>query len=113
MAEIKYPVRVEDDEPVAQWLSEQHIVDADNRTIAIVREPVDAAVTVRAMNAAAGIETMKSGDCVQLKSGGGLMTVREVRDDSDVIMCDWFDVNGSLQEGAFKVAELRRWGAKT
>ena len=52
MAEIKYPVRAVDDFPVLLWTGERHILDADNRMVAMVREPADAVEIVRILNAA-------------------------------------------------------------
>lgn len=47
--------------------------------------------------------TWKTGDLVQLKSGGQLMTVREVSDQG--VECRWFD-KGRLRSDTFVDAEL-------
>ena len=47
--------------------------------------------------------TMKPGDTVRLKSGGPVMTIREI--DGEYAACDWF--NGSeLKRGRFHLSQL-------
>jgi uncharacterized protein YodC (DUF2158 family) len=47
---------------------------------------------------------MKQGDVVQLKSGGPLMTVQEVK--PTAILCSWFDDKHNLKNAAFPEAML-------
>lgn len=47
---------------------------------------------------------MKTGTLVRLKSGGPVMTVKEVSDDH-WISCHWF-TEGELNSGSFRQAEL-------
>lgn len=50
----------------------------------------------------------KSGDVVQLRAGGCLMTVEEVLDSvEDTIKCVWFDDDGDLQHSRFTPLSLR------
>lgn len=50
---------------------------------------------------------MKTGDVVELKSGGPAMTVESV-DDSGVL-CRWFDAKNSVQQGRFSEPMLEPW----
>lgn len=54
---------------------------------------------------------IKSGDCVQLKTGGCLMTVNRVVDLATVkgVDCVWFNDAGELKSGRFEPEALRRW----
>ncbi|GLR54330.1 YodC family protein [Shinella yambaruensis] len=59
-------------------------------------------------------EQFETGDVVDLKSGGPLMTVNRVNKDGDVI-CEWFNQEGQKYEPkwhAFKPQMLRRLKSK-
>ena len=47
---------------------------------------------------------LAGGSTVRLKSGGLLMTVREV--DGDIVRCDWFDKEGRLRNAEFRVCQV-------
>lgn len=55
--------------------------------------------------------TINTGDCVQLKTGGCLMTVNNVADLATTmrIDCVWFNDAGELKSGRFEGRALRRW----
>ena len=50
------------------------------------------------------MKSIKSGDKVELNSGGPPMTVRWVEDDD--AYCDWFDDRNELKSAPFSVAQL-------
>lgn len=54
---------------------------------------------------------MKTGDCVQLKSGGCLMTVTAVHRGESYhnVDCVWFNDAGELKRGGFPVSSLNQW----
>jgi uncharacterized protein YodC (DUF2158 family) len=51
------------------------------------------------------------GDCVQLKTGGCLMTVGRIIDSATAkdVDCVWFNDTGELKTGRFAREVLRRW----
>ena len=54
---------------------------------------------------------IKSGDCVVLKSGGPLMTVKNVKDTSNDgagAVCIWFDDHSQPQQKVFSIVTLKR-----
>lgn len=55
--------------------------------------------------------TLKTGDCVQLKTGGCLMTVDKIVDMATAkgVDCVWFNDAGELKTGRFALEALRRW----
>lgn len=48
------------------------------------------------------------GDVVQMKSGGPIMTVEDVRDDGKVI-CHWFGDKNKQEMGVFPAAVLEKY----
>lgn len=57
---------------------------------------------------------LRAGDCVQLKTGGYLMTVARVLPFNPAIPvesveCTWFDIEGRLPCEHFRPTGLRRW----
>jgi len=52
------------------------------------------------------MENLKTGDTVQLKSGGPIMTVGAPHDQARV-NCDWFE-GGALKHGVFYVEQLKK-----
>jgi uncharacterized protein YodC (DUF2158 family) len=48
---------------------------------------------------------MNIGDVVQLRSGGPIMTVREIT--GEFAKCDWFDDKGNPSTRPFPIASLR------
>jgi len=51
---------------------------------------------------------MKLGDTVQLKSGGPVMTIREIT--NQFANCDWFDQDGKPHSRPFLLASLHEVG---
>ena len=47
----------------------------------------------------------KLGDTVQLKSGGPIMTITEIRENK-FIRCKWFDAGGDFKADSFPSASL-------
>ena len=52
--------------------------------------------------------SLKSGDVVQLKSGGPLMTVEEDVDTGDDVLTCWFDYDGCVNHDEFSYAWLNK-----
>ncbi len=56
---------------------------------------------------------IKTGDCVQLKTGGCLMAVREYEANfdnlPDAVICNWFNDAGEFCQHSFKINSLRQW----
>ena len=52
------------------------------------------------------MDNLQSGDTVQLKSGGPVMTVKDVR--GGELLCEWFDPQGKHQVQLFKPASLKK-----
>jgi uncharacterized protein YodC (DUF2158 family) len=50
------------------------------------------------------MRSIKAGDCVELKSGGPLMTVAKIKDLE--VTCVWF-ANGGLEEEVFPLVTLK------
>ncbi|MGI9348008.1 MAG: YodC family protein [Gammaproteobacteria bacterium] len=50
-------------------------------------------------------DNIKVGDVVQLKSGGPMMTVGEVRDDG-IAVCEWFVKGGKTETRGFPLKVL-------
>jgi uncharacterized protein YodC (DUF2158 family) len=53
------------------------------------------------------MENFKSGDTVQLKSGGPTMTIHTVNSDGSMF-CQWFDKGDVLKQGEFQPAQLKK-----
>ncbi|KEY19823.1 YodC family protein [Kaistella antarctica] len=51
-------------------------------------------------------EKFKSGDLVQLKSGGPTMTIRRYDSTRHNWYCDWFDINGEHKMQTFRGDQL-------
>lgn len=62
----------------------------------------------------ARVNEFRAGDCVQLKTGGYLMTVAQVFPFDPVVPvervgCVWFDLEGRVHSEDFRPETLRRW----
>jgi uncharacterized protein YodC (DUF2158 family) len=51
------------------------------------------------------MENLKTGDVVQLKSGGPIMTIRKI--DGEWVTCDWFDDDGKANQKQFTHPQLK------
>ncbi|BBL90609.1 hypothetical protein VroAM7_32620 [Vibrio rotiferianus] len=49
------------------------------------------------------------GDCVQLKSGGPVMTVSDT--DGSTVRCQWFDMNQEVKTLNFRAETLEKYEA--